>query len=229
VSRRPGSGAGVHSAAEVADAFLRAYAAGQARYPDDAWRRLWTSSQPRYWDEFLLAPGPPKLWDGAAWQERSVLQATAGQLALEYVAGAPFNVDGVLGTAGARRIGTLPVPIVVAVEEEENVTKFDAAIARLHLVRCPIKVGITYVAWGRDYGSDDEMEDGQEQRRETYQARIAASVAKIAEIANQHTLEDSRIEYVILLGVEKLRFTYEWYRLSFNAGDGVSHARWRRA
>lgn len=228
MSPRSRDGAGIPAAVEVSAAFLRAYAAGRACFADDAWSRLWTSAQPRYWRDFLLAPGRPQLWDGSPPLGRSVLQAAADDLDLDYVAGAPLNVAGALGPKGGRKVGTLPVPVVVAFDEEENVTRFEGGIAQLTHVRCPIKLGVTYVAWGRDYGSDDEMQDGQERRREEYQARISASFARIGEIANRHTLEDARIEYVVLLGVEKAQQTLEWYRLHFTAADGPARSRWKR-
>jgi hypothetical protein len=216
-------------AAEVATAFLRAYAAGRACFPDDEWRHVWTSTTPRYWAEFLFAPGRPAFRDAYAPQARSVLRETAAALELEYVAGRPAGVAAALAPRGFRTAGGVPLPLLVAVEEKGNVTTFDEEIARLTHVRAPIKLGITYVNWARErFDSDDEMEDAQERRRETYQARITASFEKIGELASEYTLEDARTEYAVLLGVEKARYSYEWYRLVFDAAHGPGRGRWKR-
>ena len=92
---------------------------------NDSWSRLmmWNSAAP---------PSPLK---------QSVWTKTAEKLGLKYWEGEPLSAF--YSMTDARRIP--PFPIVVALEHEYDFRSFDREIVKLLSVRCPLKVGITYV------------------------------------------------------------------------------------
>ena len=90
-------------------------------------------------------------------------------------------------------VGVCPLPILVAVEFENNIATFSSELARLVHIRCPLKVGITYTT--TQMPGTPEMLNRSRQKAQRDLQSMLAIMAKL-------TPEDARTEYLILLADE---------------------------
>jgi len=119
-------------------------------------------------------------------------------------------------------IGKVPLPMVVAIEYENDIKTFQEELLKLALVRCPLKVGITYTAM--DKTDAKNLKRGQDR----IQKRLESIMATLA----NHTLEDPKTEYLILLGHEASEtaplWKFDWHELTFVSGQHIKDAVWKR-
>jgi hypothetical protein len=104
--------------------------------------------------------------------------------------------------------------MVVALEHENLDLNFRHEIRKLMSVRCPLKVGITYT-WCNPAVLPCAWHEG---RRADIQQHVCVAYSRIASVI----AEDSRTEYVFLVGSEEQEKEWTRYALTFPAGTGPS-------
>jgi hypothetical protein len=129
-----------------------------------------------------------------------VLAEVAAGLGLCYPNCHPMTIDAVFADHSAQRDW---FPISVAIEHENVRTNFWSEVCKLFSVRCPLKVGITYIT-----SSDPRNGLGQ------ITENVRSNFALISQMAG----EDPGTEYLFLVGVE--RRVSLWYALDFRGSDG---------
>jgi hypothetical protein len=193
------------------DKFLTAYAQCRSRMDDALWQATWGDTD-RWSRHILYTPSPD-----------SVLKVTADLLGVEYWAREPLHLDGVYWPRDPRdrmlRRNT-PIPILVALEHENEVRVFPEEIAKLFCIRCPLKVGITYVLQeGKGVEPDAE-------RRKT---DIVKEAVALGSAMSRCVAEDPTSEYLYLLGVERQVRQLEWVSYAFTAASGPGSGNWKVA
>jgi hypothetical protein len=146
-----------------------------------------------------------------------ILGATAAKMGLAYWDREPFRLDAAFVRPKYEVVGNLPLPLVVAIEHENDVRGFMAEIAKLTHVRCPLKVGITYAVITTPGSPVDPS---------AAQANIEEWVAKVA--ALHEIKEDPTTEYLYLLGVEHAPYSLQWHAYTYQVGDGPKPGSWFR-
>ena len=135
-----------------------------------------------------------------------------------------MHLDGVFwpadGIATRTVRGSIPIPILVALEHENNISSFSEEIAKLLYVRAPLKVGITYILRN---GHDANTKFQQEQ------SRIIREAAGLESIISQWLPEQADAEYLYLVGVEHEARQLEWWYYKFNANNGPNSGTWQKA
>jgi hypothetical protein len=181
----------------------------QCFQPEQAWKEVWQSNSK--WNRFML-------WNPPSPQQKPVLNLTAQGMGLAYWDREPFRLDAAFIGSDSRVVGNLFFPLVVGIEHEKDVSKFEEEISKLAHIRCHLKVGITYCSASELITSPQELAKRQNQ--------IVAWVRKCCETLNSYTTEDERTEYVYVLAVAKPNFVQDWHALSFRANDDPGQATW---
>lgn len=176
------------------EAFKQSMSPFSAEQLDDVWNNSWNKLM---------------MWKGArppAPLKESVWTATALKLGLVYWEGEPLRLDGAFYSEGDPQRQYPPYPIVVALEHEYDVRDFAREIIKLLSVRCPLKVGITYVEGQRFHDQLTRIED-----------TIGERFKEVSNVVG----EDPQARYVFLAGaVVRRRFQLKWYALDFSAAKG---------
>jgi hypothetical protein len=137
-----------------------------------------------------------------------------------------------------RVVDNYPVPIIVAVEHENDPGDisnendpggFSNEITKLAYFRCPLKVGITYMRWWKGEPPPSWPPPPDYEGTNNLKKSIQEDVCRTADILDRHSKEDPDNEYLYLLGVEETLKEITWYAFSFRAGDGPKAAQWRKA
>ena len=195
------------TAAQFAQTFVESYLAQRNLFSGEAWSELWTNR----WNTFIL-------WNPSGPQTKTVLSETAERLGLTYWEREPFRLDGAFLEPEAKTIGNYRVPITVAIEHENDVRTFDQEIAKLFQIRCPLKVGITYLLGPVTAG----------QQLERWQNQIKTHVVDISQLLNHSVVEDPRTEYCLLLGHEREGLILEWWAATFGSDPSPLKVNWAR-
>ena len=111
----------------------------------------------------LWGPPPPP-------QRKQVLYLTAELMRLKHCPGEPLRLDAAFYPEDGCMIGKVPLPMVVAIEYENDIKTFQEELLKLALVRCPLKVGITYTAMDKTDAKNlkrgqDRSDIGDQQRQ----------------------------------------------------------------
>jgi hypothetical protein len=184
------------SAIQFGHAFLRSYAECRVALADTAWHETWRS--PDRWTALMLSEGA------------SVIAKTAECLKVEYRKREPLRLDAVFCCNKSAHLHlSPPFPVLVAIEHENDPDCFDEEIRKLCLVRCPLKVGITYTLGGPSIDHALERE------------RIRCGIVKWISRMNRIIGEERTTEYAFLVGSEEEKLKeLQWYALIFSASDG---------
>ena len=189
--------------------FAQAYQECRDYFTDVAlWEKVWTT---HYWSNFVL-------WNPVAPQPKPLMRVVAEKLELVWWDREPFHFDGVMVPPDHQRIGNYPLPLLVAVEHENNIRTFREEIVKLAHMICPLKVGITYMPTVRVPPDAKEVLDCQKQ--------IEHLVEVIILNRSKYIKEDPKTEYLYILGVESRIRELQWCALSFSADAGVTSGVW---
>ena len=138
------------------------------------------------------------------WTERQVLPLTAKKLGLrhdyEYL-----NLDLVMFPAG-EKWGNL-----VAIEHENEITRFGEEVEKLLSVLAPLKVGITY-----------DLNDNAGNR-----ARTESLISNYFSTRHEQIHEAPGTEYLFLLGVVGAAGSLAWRFISFNTSNGPTNCQFQ--
>jgi hypothetical protein len=187
--------------------FLTAYKQAASLFQSPAWDDVWR----QHWSRFMLWNPPPPP------QQRPVLGMTADGMGLTYWEHEPFRVDAAFVRPNFSVIGNLPLPLVVAIEHENNLRTFKQEIATLSQVRCPLKVGITYCML-TPAARDPDLD--------VLQLKIKKW---IRDITDQLEIgEAPETEYLYLIGLESQGLNLDWYAYYYTAEQGCSAGTWKR-
>jgi hypothetical protein len=171
------------------EAFGTQYAVARSMFSNVKWEALWTD----HWNRFML-------WNPLPPQQEPLLAMTAKQMGLMYWDREPFRLDAAFVTPDFREIGNIPLPLIAAIEHENDIRGFQQEIAKLAHVRCPLKVGITYSQLSVP-PTDSEILSAK--------TKIDTWIEGVNKLICAK--EDPSSEYVYLLGVETVRYTLEWH------------------
>jgi hypothetical protein len=188
------------------DAFVGSYREAKLSLSPEAWKASW---DPIPWTQLMLWRSPLG--------SQPVLEATAAKMGLVYWNREPFRLDAALVRRTHTVIGNLALPMVVAIEHENELGGFIEEIAKLSHVRCPLKVGITYAV----AAASDRPVDAR-----GAQAAIDEAIGKVA--ALHESKEDPDSEYLFLLGVESSAYNLDWYAHAYHVADGPEAGSWDR-
>lgn len=192
------------------DAFRRAFQEARHRLAAE-WDTTWSTQT--NWNHLMiqttadLNPRPP-----------TVVEHTAKLMDIKCWPGEPFSLDAVFVPKECRREGPYPYPILVALEHENEVSGFDNEITKLHYIRCPLKVGITYALMGKNNALP---------RTSEYQTQIGATAARVAAELARYTRETPETKYLFLVGSEESPRTLTWHALEYGASDSPRSANWK--
>jgi hypothetical protein len=178
------------------NAFVDWYTRIRAAFSDERWKEIWSiHANVVLWQPTERYRPPEEI-------ERGVLAETARELNLFYRNGEPLRLDAVFSTRERW------FPISVAIEHEYSWSGFTAEIDKLLSVRCPLKVGITYV-----YGRRAKQESNMQRIEEWIKSSYSMVLATIE--------EDETTEYLFLIAAEaEEEREVVWYALHFNAAEG---------
>ncbi len=179
------------------EAFLAAYADARSLFSSEQWKTVWATN----WNRFVL-------WNPLPPQPKSLLAMTAERMGLAYWDREPFRVDAAFVRPEFRVIGNLPMPLIVAIEHENDFRGFIEEIAKLTHIRCPLKVGITYSLLSTPPHDPDVS---------SARSQIESWIAEVDKLV--HAKEDPENEYLYLLGVEQSLLTLEWHYYYRTAGS----------
>ena len=172
--------------------FTAEYDAARRGHTEAAWAAIW---------------GDEKAWTRLMIKEKdAVMRSVAPRLGLTCAPGEPLRYDAVFVSGGAEQWERFP--ILVAIEHENSWGKFDHEIAKLFTIRCPLKVGVTYLPlnWGHQFN----MVVG----------KISRHIETWFGLIKCHSAEDPAVEYLFMIGREVEPLKLEWNALAFRAGDG---------
>jgi hypothetical protein len=174
--------------------FTAEYDAARRGHTDAAWADAWCDRPPGAWTRLMIKA------------EDAVMRSVAPRLGLTCVPGEPLHYDAVFIKGGAERWERFP--ILVAIEHENSWGTFHGEIAKLLTIRCPLKVGVTYLPVGD--GRTFDMVTG----------TITRHIENWFGLIKRHTAEDPAAEYLFVIGREVEPLKLEWYALAFRASDG---------
>jgi hypothetical protein len=191
-------------------AFNKEYAATRLMYSKEEWKHVWDSNEA--WNHLMLwNPDPP--------QVRPLLELVADEMGFEYWnKGEPFRIDAAFVHEDRRVPGSVPFPMLVAIEHENAVNTLEEEMAKLLHLRCLLKIAITYPPPGARNGPQVVL----------WQDKIKSWAQKMEASLGRYTGEDPAAEYLFLLGVEEEPQLHVWNALSFSSGSKVSDAPWQR-
>lgn len=200
--------------------FFQAYRECRDIYDPVSWESLWKtpySSKEGNWNHFMIwGPLPKK----EKWT--SVLHLTAEKMGFRRCEGEPFRLDCVFYPQDyGEMVYRHPLPMLVAIEHENNINGFRDELNKLAHVRCPLKVGITYT------GLHDPVSTEVLKKR---QSEIKEGLSTILRTITKNSSEDEGTEYLVLLGHDRERgqFSFDWYSLSFTVKEGIENASWQK-
>jgi hypothetical protein len=185
------------SAKDFRTKFVTAYRAARERHREE-WDAVWTDIS--RWSGLMIYNAKPSS------DEDAVVRTVASQLGLKCYSREPLTFDAVFVKPDAESWEWFPV--LVAIEHENARLTFEGEVQKLLSIRCPLKVGITYVL------------------RDTNRrfADLRSGIAKIIEngfnTINAEIVEDAKTEYLFLIGTEVEPRELQWFPLEFRAGDG---------
>jgi len=197
--------------ASVMARFLESYAECRAQFASEkSWHEIWSN----HWSHFILwNPMPP--------QQKPLMKVFAEKLSLEWWDGEPFRLDGAMVPRTWDSVGNYRLPILVAVEHENDYRTFKQEIVKLAHIVCPLKLGVTYLLVGPK---------GRDQERETsLLAEIHATVSRTLSQRKTYVSEDPNTRYMFILGSEVRTEEFAWHYLSVSAGEDPNDARWMSA
>lgn len=193
----------IPTARSFRDSFIASYLKVRAAFANQ-----WNEPMPyRQWNELMLSR-PTETARLPKEINASVLAEVAKRLSLCYPSNypnrQPMTFDAVFSEHSERQDW---FPIRVAIEHENNCIDFWSEICKLLSVRCPLKVGITYITGSRDHRSVlAKIEEA-----------IRSNFALVAEIVG----ESPAAEYLFLVwGGLPDKPKEVWYALDFRASDG---------
>lgn len=132
--------------------FAEAYNECRGYFTDPAqWSDIWT----KHWSRFVL-------WNPLPPQPKPLMKLVAEKLGLLWWDREPFRLAGAMIPADYQEIGNYPVPLLIGIEHENNVSTFVEEIVKLAHVICPLKVGVTYVLGGSALPSAGDVTGTQE-------------------------------------------------------------------
>lgn len=186
-----------------ARAFVAAYREARASLDDAEWSAVWDDTSK--WNWFVL------------WGPRSpVVERAASRVGLEYYQRELFQFDGVFTRREPQHVGVYRFPLAGVVEHENDIRGFEVEIAKLCHIRCPLKVGITYVLQPPPAGRDAAG----------WRERVMEWATLHSEQANREIRESPETEYCLLVGVQTAVRELQWWTLCFNAEQGAADAKW---
>ncbi len=197
------------TSAHFLDIFLATMKNCKDQIPTDKREEVWT----QYWNYFMM-------WDmrsenrPCSYILDSVLNATRKKLGLEYWPGEALTLDAVF-YRGSSDV-PFPFPIIAALEHELNSSIFHHEVAKLLSIRCPLKVGITYINYGVSAGTAQR----QQTALKTIHERICAKFEKVS----SEIRESEETEYLFLIGIEEGLRRLFWHSIEFSARRGPSGA-----
>jgi hypothetical protein len=183
------------------DAFIDSYSSTRDVFTQEEWRQIWLL----HWNDIMLPSETERVRLPKQREMRdSVLAKTAARLGLRYIYHEMLRLDAIFSR------GENWFPIEAAIEHENDCKGFESEVIKLLSVRCPLKVGITYLYSrdGQDTGSMKQIE-----------GMIAAKSRTILDVV----AEIDKTEYLFLVGVEtsdKPKEISQWYSLDFPASSG---------
>jgi hypothetical protein len=195
------------SASTFLEKFLEAYRECRSVFDDSAWESVWS----KHWSRFVL-------WNPPAPQVKPLFGVVADKLGLKWWDREPFRLDGALVPLDCTVTGNYPVPLLVGIEHENVVQTFKEEITKLVHIRCPLKVGITYVMATAEFPSPSVIAYWQDYLRN--------SIEEVSQIMDSYLREDPTTEYLYLVGVEGRLRELDWFALRYTAGSGVGVASW---
>jgi hypothetical protein len=181
-------------------AFINRYASMRHGFADEDWQQAWRDGS---WERLML------------WNHECLLERVAHDLGLEYWSREPFRVDAAFVPKQNTPLGSVPFPLLVAIEHENKIATIKNEIAKLVHIRCLLKVAITYA-------SNKNLKRSTE--------KIKQHIIELTATLNAHIREDPRSSYLFLVGVVgegAHRCELEWHGLRFAAGDGPDLPSWR--
>jgi hypothetical protein len=195
--------------AQFCEAFGQSYARIRNAYSDGEWVRVWLNGDA--WNHLMLwNPYPP--------QAQPLLQLVATEMKLQYWnIGEPFRVDAAFVDSDRRVLGSVPFPVIAAIEHEHNVKTIREEMAKLFHIRCPLKVAITYASPNVTTG----------ERLALCEEEIKSCIKDLSDTLTRYVGEDPAAEYLFLLGVEEQRYALTWKFLTFSAGSEVANSIWK--
>jgi hypothetical protein len=195
--------------AQFREAFGGSYARIRDAYSDDEWARVWLNGDA--WNHLMLwKPYPP--------QDQPLLQLVATEMGLQYWnVGEPFRVDAAFVPSGRRVFGSVPFPVVAAIEHEHNVGTIQEEMAKLFHIRCPLKVAITYAPPKAIGGEGLTL----------WERKIQSWAKELSDTLTRYVSEDPATEYLFLLGVEGKGYALMWKFLTFSAGSQIANSIWK--
>jgi hypothetical protein len=174
-------------------AFLESYKDCRQSYTEPEWELVWSASE--VWN--CLMPWTTTRPELARESSEPVLAKVAEKLGLDYWEREPLGLDGALYPKGGNVDYGFPFPILVAIEHENDRTGFISEVQKLLSVRCPLKVGITYVL-----GDTDSS---------VWLAVLGQQAKRKFERIAQFISEDPATEYLLLVGCEEEPHEIKWY------------------
>lgn len=189
--------------------FIEAYQECRAVFDKDSWSETWKWN----WNNFML-------WNPIAPQTKPLLGVVAEKMNLIWWEHEPFRFDGAFIRPDSKPIGNYRLPIIVAIEHENDLRTFIQEITKLAYIRSPLKIGITYTLAVPGPVSQQIVISSQQ--------RIKDTVIGISNSLNKWISEDPKAEYVYILGVESQLLELDWYSLRFVAGGGPAVAVWTK-
>jgi hypothetical protein len=189
--------------------FIEAYQECRAAFDRDRWPEIWKW----HWNNFML-------WNPESPQIKPLLRIVAEKMNLKYWEHEPFRLDGAFILSDSKPIGNYVLPIIVAIEHENDLRTFIQEITKLAHIRSPLKVGITYTSAVPGPVSQQIIISSQQ--------RIKETVIEISNSLNKWISEDPKAEYVYILGVESQLLELDWYALHFMAGTDPAMAVWNK-
>ena len=191
------------------DKFIDAYKECRALFKGESWSQIWKWN----WNNFML-------WNPIAPQTKPLLGVVAEKMNLIWWDREPFRLDGAFIRLDSKVVGNYRLPIIVAVEHENDLRTFVQEITKLAHIRSPLKVGITYTSPIPGPASQQLILSSQE--------KIKSVVIEISTSLNKWVGEDPQTEYVYLLGVESQPSELDWYALGFVAGSDYASGVWTK-
>lgn len=197
------------------DAFCNAFRECRDLFDDAAWARVWDTSfeEKGSLNHFMLCEPTPQP------QSTPVLHATARKMGLQVCPGEPLRLDLVFYPVERNLVHKCPSPVLVAIEHENRIHTIRDELNKLAHVRCPLKVAITYTSI-HTLGTASSLDQ--------WKHSIRKELGSVLTVLGEHSLEDDRTEYLVLLGHEEIKRSFDWHALSFTAKNGIESAAWSR-
>ncbi len=131
--------------------FLEEYREARRAFGQERWKELLRNNE--LFNHFMLYPESP--------QKESVIRSVARKMKLEFRE-ETFHLDIIFFKPDSPMVAKkYPLPIIAAIEHENDLGSFLDEIVRLAYIRCPLKVGITYLEARSAPSTEDEVASAQ--------------------------------------------------------------------